>query len=202
MMIVPIIHKAETVCQYPCRGIDALTGEPEKSKMTDRKHKERNRYFPDGKIVLYGISMGADTVMQASGLPLPESVVGIVEDCGFTSAYEEFRHMLKSMAHLPGFPLLNILGWQCKRFLKLDIKANDSRKCVAATKLPMLFLHGDADAFVPAAMAKECCAACAGDKRLVVFEGAAHAQSHFRHPEQYEREFFAFVEHVTSSASC
>ena len=98
--------------------VDALTGEPEKSKMTDRKHKERNRYFPDGKIVLYGISMGAATVMQASGLPLPESVVGIVEDCGFTSAYEEFRHMLKSMAHLPGFPLLNILGWQCKCFFE------------------------------------------------------------------------------------
>lgn len=155
-----------------------------------------NRYFPDGKIVLYGISMGAAAVMQASDLPLPENVVGIVEDCGFTSAYEEFRYMLKRMAHLPGFPLLNVLGWQCKRFLKLDIKANDSRKCVAATKLPMLFLHGGADAFVPAAMAKECCEACGGEKRLVIFEGAAHAQSHFKHPEQYEREFFAFVERV------
>lgn len=109
--------------------------------------------------------------------------------------------MLKSMARLPGFPLLNILGWQCKWFLKLDIKANDSRKCVAATKLPILFLHGGADAFVPPAMAEACCAACAGEKKLAIFEEAAHAQSHFKHPEQYEHEFFAFVERVTASSS-
>ena len=156
-----------------------------------------NAYFPQGKIVLYGISMGAATVMQASCLPLPENVAGIVEDCGFTGACEEFRCVLKSTAHLPAFPLVNILAWECRVFMKLDLKANDSRKSLAATKLPVLFVHGDADAFVPPFMARECFDACAGEKQLVFYEGAGHGQSHFKHPEKYENDFFAFADRVT-----
>ena len=154
-----------------------------------------NGSFPDGKIVLYGISMGAATVMRAGGLSLPETVVGIVEDCGFTSCREEFAAVLKNTAHLPSFPLLNILALLCKAFLKLDI-SSDSRDFVAAAKIPMLFLHGDADAFIPVSMCLECFEACGSEKQMVIYEGAGHGQSHFRHPEQYERDFFAFMERV------
>lgn len=152
-------------------------------------------FFPDGKIVLYGISMGAATVMQACGLPLPQTVKGIVEDCGFTSCREEFASVLKNIAHLPPFPLLHILAALCKAILKLDIKT-DSRDCVAAAKLPMLFVHGDADAFIPVTMCKACYEACGGEKQMVIYEGAGHGQSHFRHPAQYERDFFSFTEKV------
>ena len=151
--------------------------------------------FPGGKIVLYGISMGAATVMQASGLPLPETVVGIVEDCGFTSCRDEFAAVLKNTARLPAFPVLNVLAGMCKLFLKLDIRS-DSRDCVAASKLPMLFLHGGADAFIPVSMCMDCYEACGGEKQMFVYEGAGHAQSHFRQPEEYERDFFAFIERV------
>ena len=80
---------------------------------------------------------------------------------------------------------------------KLDLKANDSRKSLAATTLPVLFVHGDADAFVPPFMARECFDACAGEKQLVFYEGAGHGQSHFKHPEKYENDFFAFADRVT-----
>ena len=142
-----------------------------------------NDAFPDGKIVLYGISMGAATVMQASGLDLPETVAGIVEDCGFTSCREEFAAVLKNVAHLPSFPLLNILAALCKAFLRLDI-GSDSRDCVAKTELPMLFLHGDADAFIPVSMCRECYDACGSENQIVIYEGAGHGQSHFKHPER------------------
>ena len=151
-----------------------------------------NDRFPNGKIVLYGISMGAATVMQASCLDLPRSVVGIVEDCGFTSAREEFAAVLKNVAHLPSFPALNVLEIMSRLCLKLDI-CSDSRDCVAAAKVPMLFVHGDADAFIPVTMCRACYDACGSEKRIVIYEGAGHAQSHFRHPEQYEKDFFEFV---------
>lgn len=154
-----------------------------------------NERFPNGKIVLYGVSMGAATVMQACGLNLPETVVGIVEDCGFTSCRDVFAAVLKNTAHLPAFPLLPVLAGMSKLFLKLDI-CLDSRSCVAASKIPMLFLHGGADAFVPVEMCKACYDACGGEKRMAVYEGAAHAQSHFLRPEAYERDFFAFIENV------
>ena len=80
-----------------------------------------NESFPGGKIVLYGVSMGAATVMRASGLALPETVAGIVEDCGFTSCREEFAAVLKNTAHLPSFPVLQILTGMCRLFLKLGL---------------------------------------------------------------------------------
>ena len=150
-------------------------------------------YFPGGKIVLYGLSMGASTVMLASGLDLPKTVVGVVEDCGFTSGHEEFAAVLKEILHLPAFPLLNVLEGLTKLLLKFDLRT-DVRDCLAASRLPMLFLHGGADACIPVSMCEACYEACGGEKQMVVYEGAAHAQSHFRHPEAYERDFFAFVE--------
>ena len=151
-----------------------------------------NEYFPEGKIVLYGVSMGAATVMQASGLDLPGTVKGIVEDCGYTSCYEEFSAVLKKIAHLPPFPLMNILAFISRIILKLDIRS-DSRECVAKSGVPMLFLHGDADAFIPVSMCRQCFEACGSEKYIHIYEGAGHAQSHFKKPEEYERDFFDFT---------
>ena len=154
-----------------------------------------NEYSPNGKIVLYGISMGAATVMQASCLNLPSTVKGIVEDCGYTSCFNEFAAVLKSIAHLPAFPLMNILAFFSRIFLKLDIRS-DSRDCVAKAKVPMMFLHGDGDAFIPVTMCSECYEACGAQKEIHIYDGAGHAQSHFKHPEEYEKDFFAFINKV------
>ena len=75
----------------------------------------------------------------------------------------------------------------------MDI-GSDSRECVAKTKIPMLFLHGDADAFIPVSMCRDCFEACGSEKQMVIYKDAGHGQSHFRHPEEYERDFFAFME--------
>ena len=62
---------------------------------------------PDSDIVLYGVSMGGATVMMTSGEDLPDNVKCIVEDCGYTSAWDEFEYQLKELFGLPSFPLLN-----------------------------------------------------------------------------------------------
>ena len=156
-----------------------------------------NSYFPNGKIILYGMSMGAATVMQASEYDLTPNVVGIIEDCGFTNAWDEFKFTLKSQAHLPAFPLLHILNLLCRLCLKFDLKSSDSRTALAKTKLPVLFVHGDADVFVPPFMANECYEACQSEKEIIIYEGAHHAQSHFVHREKYEQDFLAFADKCT-----
>lgn len=158
-----------------------------------------NSLVPDGRIILYGVSMGGATVMQASEFEL-KNVVGIIEDCGYTSCWEEFRFMLKTVAHLPAFPILNVINLLCKIFLKFDLKSSDSRKAVAKTSLPMLFVHGDADAFVPEDMSHECYEACQGKKQIIIFPKAAHAQSHFTHPERYESALLGFADECIRSA--
>ncbi len=156
-----------------------------------------NSYFPDGKIILYGTSMGAATIMQASDQDLTDNVVGFIEDCGFTTCYDEFNYLMKSVTHLPSKPVIESMGFLTKAFLDLDIKASDSREALKNTKLPALFIHGGRDNFVPTYMVEECYEACGSeDKKLIIYDTARHVHSHFKYPEQYEKDIFEFAERI------
>lgn len=63
------------------------------------------------RLVVHGISMGAATTMCVSGEPTPQYVRCFVEDCGYTSAWDEFAHELKGRFSLPAFPLLYTASW-------------------------------------------------------------------------------------------
>ncbi len=155
-----------------------------------------NEYFPNGKIMLYGTSMGAATIMQASDQELP-NVVGFIEDCGFTTCYDELNYLMGSVVKIPTKPFISSLGVMTKAFLDLDIKASDSREALKNTKLPALFIHGGRDNFVPTEMVQECFDACGSeDKKLIIYDEARHVQSHFKYPEQYEKDIFEFAERI------
>ncbi len=157
-----------------------------------------NSYFPNGKIILYGTSMGAATIMQASDKDLTPNVVGFIEDCGFTTCYDEFSYLVKSVTHLPSKPIIGSLGIMSKALLDLDIKTSDSREALKNTKLPALFIHGGRDNFVPTYMVQECFDACGSeDKKLVIYDEARHTQSHFKYPHEYEKEIFEFADRIT-----
>ncbi|MBR3150039.1 MAG: alpha/beta hydrolase [Eubacterium sp.] len=156
-----------------------------------------NSYFPDGKIILYGTSMGAATIMQASDQDLTENVVGFIEDCGFTTCYDEFRFLTKSVLHIPSKPIADGVNVLTKAFLDIDIKTSDSREALKNTSLPALFIHGGRDNFVPTYMVEECFEACASeDKQLIIYDSARHVHSHFKYKEQYEKDIFDFAERI------
>jgi len=156
-----------------------------------------NSFFPNGKIILYGTSMGAATIMQASDQDLTENVVGFIEDCGFTTCYDEFSYLMKSVVHLPSKPIIDTMSVMTKALLDLDIKASDSREALKNTKLPALFIHGGRDNFVPTYMVEECYEACGSeDKKLIIYDTARHVHSHFKYPDQYEKDFFEFADRI------
>lgn len=129
------------------------------------------------RILLGGISMGATTVMLASAYDLPH-VKGIVADCGFTSPWEEFAHVLRSR-HLPVFPVLPLADVLCRLKAHYGLKEVSAPDALRRATLPMLFLHGTADRFVPCEMGKRNFEACASaDKELLLVEGAGHGQSY------------------------
>lgn len=128
-------------------------------------------------LFLMGISMGSATVMMASDLDLPKSTRGIVADCGFTSPWEIMAHVAKRDFRLPPFPLLYLLDGIARLRAGFSLKGADSRQALSRTSLPVLFLHGEDDDFVPVSMTRENYQACRGEKFQRLVPGAAHAQS-------------------------
>ncbi len=150
--------------------------------------------FGPGDIFLSGISMGSATVMMASDLDLPENVRGIIADCGFTTPWDIMAHVAKKDYNLPAFPLLNLVDLIARARGKYSLKGADSRKALARTKLPVLFIHGEQDDFVPLSMTRENFQACAGEKELYLVPGAGHAQSFSVDPLGCQEKIKAFLE--------
>ena len=141
----------------------------------------------DGKaeIVLFGVSMGAATVMMVSGEKLPSNVKAVVEDCGYTSAWDQFAYQLKTLFNLPKFPMMNIADIICKIRAGYFISDASAIKQVKKTSIPTLFIHGDSDSFVPFEMQEKLYDACSAEKEKVVIEGATHARAAYTNPELY-----------------
>lgn len=132
------------------------------------------RAGPDAKIVLYGMSMGAATVLMAAGPELPKNVAGIVADCGYSAPSAILKSVIRS-AHLPVFPVYALLRLGCRLFGGFDPEEASAAGAMAHCDTPVLFLHGEDDRFVPCAMGRENCACCrAADKILLTFAAAGH----------------------------
>ncbi len=133
-----------------------------------------------------GISMGASTVLMASALPLPQTVKGIIADCGFTSAEAIWRHVVQNNLHVSydlHRPLIHRL---CQKTLQTDIRRVTTQDALRRTKIPVLFIHGSKDTFVPIEMTYDNYCACAAPKELLVVPHAGHGQSYYCEPDKYE----------------
>lgn len=150
--------------------------------------------WPNKPIFLHGISMGAATVMMCSGDPLPKTVKGIIEDCGYTSVWDEFSGEIRKQFGLPVHPLMDVASWLCDLKYGWDFKEASALDQVAKSTLPMLFIHGDADTFVPTSMVYPLYdAKTQGYKKLWITEGVTHAQSYYNYPDEYLREVKDFI---------
>ncbi len=113
--------------------------------------------FPGRPIVYDGVSMGAATVMMASGLDLPPEVRAIIADCGYTTPKAIFSHVLRRYYRLPPRPVLFFATPVVKRRAGFDIGGAeaDTREALKHNRLPILFAHGLADDFVSCRMSEE-----------------------------------------------
>lgn len=148
---------------------------------------------PVCEIVLYGISMGAATVMMTSGENLPLNVKAIIEDCGYTSAAEQFGHCLRTFFNISSFPLLQYAGLVCKLRGGWGFWQASAVKQLRKNRLPMLFIHGADDDFVPAFMIDKVYAATIGPKEKLVVPGARHAEACCVDPEGYSKTVEGFL---------
>lgn len=150
----------------------------------------------DVEIFLHGISMGGATVLMASGLELPPQVKGIISDCGFTSPKEVFTHVLNTMYHLPAFPIIPAANIVNKRLAGYGMDECNAKREVAKAKVPILFIHGSKDTFVPVKMCQELYDCCASPKKKLIVEGAAHGESYFKAMKAYEEALDEFTNNL------
>ncbi len=153
-----------------------------------------DREGEDVQILLHGTSMGASTVLMTSGLTLPDQVKGIVSDCAFTSPKYVFTHVLHSMYHLPAFPMIPVSDAVNKKRAGYGLDECNAAREVRKAKVPILFIHGDADTFVPCSMCDEIYENCASPKKKLIIKGAAHAESYYKDTAAYEQALNEFTE--------
>ena len=150
------------------------------------------RFGKDVKIILTGISMGASTVLMVSDKKLPPNVLGILADCGFSSAKDIIKKVIRQMG-LPaelGYPFVK-LG--AKLFGHFDLEAHSAVEAVKNATVPVIFFHGDGDDYVPCEMSRINYEACTSKKKLVIIPRAGHGLSYPVAPDTYLnalREFF------------
>ncbi|MCL2513079.1 MAG: alpha/beta hydrolase, partial [Oscillospiraceae bacterium] len=147
---------------------------------------------PGAEIALFGVSMGAATVMCVTGEELPANVKCAVEDCGFTGAWEQFIS-ISEQYHIPKFPALSVFGLLAKIHGKVDFKDHPPIVQVTKSKTPTLFIHGGDDKYVPYWMLNALYDHAACEKRKLTVPGAKHANSNVTNPELYYNTVFDFV---------
>ena len=143
-----------------------------------------SRFGPDVKIVLSGVSMGSATVTMAAGMELPENVIGVVTDSGYTSPKDIICKVISDM-HLPPKLAWPFVKLGAKLFGHFDIEAASSMEAVKNAKVPIFFSHGEADDFVPCDMTKKLYEACASKKSIALIPGAGHGLCYLVQPEEY-----------------
>ena len=145
----------------------------------------------DCRLILTGISMGAATVMMAAGEKLPPNVVGILADCGYTSAKEIVYDVMRKMKLPPKlcYPFVKLVA---KLFGHFDLDETSPVEAMKRCKLPVIFFHGESDDFVPCDMSRKNYEACTGRKKLVTIPGAGHGLAYAVEPERYVKELYDF----------
>ena len=156
--------------------------------------------FQTDTMVVHGVSMGAATTMMLSGEQMPDGIKDLrfVEDCGYTSVWDEFSGQLKEQFGLPAFPLMYSTSLLCKLRYGWSFGEASALKQVRKCHYPMLFIHGNTDTFVPSEMVYPLYDTKPGAKELWIADGAEHALSYKEHKAGYISKIKAFVTQSSS----
>ena len=148
------------------------------------------KFGKDVKIMLGGISMGASTVLMAAGHELPENVVCVVADCGYSSAKEIIQKIITEMG-LPVKWVYPFIKLGARVFGKFNLEETSPVQAMETCKTPVLIFHGTEDDFVPYEMGEKIYTACKCKKRFVGVKGAGHG---FAYPTDVEGYLRALTE--------
>ncbi len=147
-------------------------------------------------VILFGISMGASTMLYLADRYLPGQVRGIIADCGFTSPAEIIGSVFRRVVHLPPWVSLWVTGLYTRIFAGFGLWEKDSRKCLAKSRYPVLLIHGEGDDFVPCEMTRQAYDACTAPKKLLLVPKASHGFSFVVDGQGYTAAVMDFLKEI------
>ena len=149
------------------------------------------RFGNNTPIMLYGVSMGAATVLMVSGMDLPDNVRLGIADCPYSSPVAIISKVARDM-HYPARLMYPFVWLGARIFGGFNIAEMTAARAVANAKIPLMIIHGEGDDFVPSSMSDE--AVTANPKiTKYTFPDAGHALSYMYDTERYQRLVREFI---------
>lgn len=171
-------------------------GWPDRLDVIDWTNVLAEKLGTDTQMVYHGLSMGAATVLMASGEKFPDQVKAIIADSPYQSVYQLFAYQLDRMFHLPAFPLLDNMSLLTNARAGYSLKEADALSAVERSTVPILYIHGKTDTFVPTEMTIELYEETASDSELFLVEGANHGEVFVVDQEAYKKRLKIFLKHL------
>ncbi len=152
-----------------------------------------NEFGKDSRIILTGISMGAATVLMAAGKPLPKNVICVLADCGYSSPKEIIQKVIGDMK-LPPRLLYPFVKLGAKIFGRFNLDATSAIEAMKTCTIPVIFIHGEADEYVPCDMSRRMYETCSAPKVLITVPDAGHGLAYLKDMEGYFRALTEFAQ--------
>ena len=145
------------------------------------------------RIGLFGVSMGASTVMYYLGLKVPQQVKTAIADCGYASINGELTYELKRLFNLPSVPLIPTANLYTQALAHYSLYNGETAKTLKHNHIPLFIIHGTKDTFVPTSNAKLNYQNDSGPKKLWLVKGAKHARSYQKNPALYQKRVLTWT---------
>lgn len=145
------------------------------------------------QIGLFGVSMGASTVMYYLGLKVPKQVKTAIADCGYASINGELTYELKRLFNLPSAPLIPTANLYTQALAHYSLYDGETAQTLKHNRIPLFIIHGTKDTFVPTSNAKLNYQNDSGPKKLWLVKGAKHARSYQKNPALYQKRVLSWT---------
>jgi len=169
-------------------------GWPDRLDLIDWTEALVNKLGTDTEVAYHGLSMGAATVLMASGEEgLPLQVKAIIADSPYASVYQLFAYQMNRMFHLPALPLLDSTSMLTKIRAGYSFREASALKEVEKTNVPILYIHGKGDTFVPTEMTEDLYRHTSSDAELFLVPKANHGEAFALAQDNYKKKVDQFL---------
>lgn len=153
-----------------------------------------NNLGKDIIVGLHGESMGGGTVLQ--NIAIDTRITFCIDDCGYSDAEDLFTHRLAKDYNIKKKFLIKLASRICKMRAGWSFKDVSPITSLSNVSIPILFIHGEKDDYVPIFMCKQMYSVKNGYKDIYIASGAGHAQSYSQNRNEYEKRVHIFLKAI------